>query len=307
MAFFDRLREGLKKTKDSLVQKIDQVLANFTQVDEDFFEQLEEILIISDVGVTTTDKLLKQLRERVKLARIEDANAVREQLMQAIVDLLGSESQPLNIVPGRLNVILVVGVNGVGKTTLIGKLAKRYQDEGLKVVLGAADTFRAAAIEQLRIWSDRAGVELIHHQEGSDPAAVVFDSINAAKARGADLLIIDTAGRLHNKSYLMDEMGKIFRIIQREIPDAPHETLLVLDATTGQNAVSQAKTFGEVCHVTALALTKLDGTAKGGIVLSIADQLSLPVKLVGLGEKIEDLRDFSPTDFVAALFEKDPN
>lgn len=305
MGLFDRLKESLQKTKASLVEKIDQVLANFTKVDEAFFEDLEEILITADIGVTTSEKILTDLRERVKLARIEDADGVRRVLQEVMAEMLGSETLPLSIEAGRLNVILVVGVNGVGKTTLIGKLAHRFTSEGKKVVLGAADTFRAAAIDQLRIWAERAGVEIIHHQEGSDPAAVVFDAINAAKARSADVLIIDTAGRLHNKGYLMDEMGKIFRVIRREIADAPHETLLVLDATTGQNAVMQAKAFGEVCQVSALALTKLDGTAKGGIVLSIADQLQIPVKLIGIGEKMEDLRDFEPTDFVAALFSRE--
>ena len=303
MAFFDRLKASLQKTKENLVEKIDQVLANFTKVDEAFFEELEEVLITADIGVVTTEKILSDLRDRVKLARIEDAEGVRGVLQQVMSEMLGNETQPLSIEPGRLNVILVVGVNGVGKTTLVGKLAHRLQSEGHTVIIGAADTFRAAAIDQLTVWADRAGVELIRHQEGSDPAAVVFDSVSAAKARNADVLIIDTAGRLHNKSYLMDEMGKIFRVIQREIPEAPHETLLVLDATTGQNAVSQAKSFAEVCKVSALALTKLDGTAKGGIVLCIADQLQIPVKLIGIGEKIEDLRDFDPSDFAKALFD----
>ena len=218
----------------------------------------------------------------------------------------GREPSPLNISSGRMNIVLVVGVNGVGKTTLVGKLANRYHQQGLKVLVAAADTFRAAAIDQLSIWCQRAGVEMIRHQAGADPAAVVFDAISAAKARNVDLILIDTAGRLHNKSHLMEEMNKIYRIIQREIPEAPHETLLVLDATTGQNAVLQAKAFREVSKVTALALTKLDGTAKGGIVIAISDQLNIPVKLVGLGEGIEDLKDFEPALFVKALFDRQP-
>jgi len=306
MSLFGRLREGLQKTKDNLVGRIDQVLAHFTRVDEAFFEELEEVLLGADVGVSTTETLLESLREKVKLARIEDAAGVRQMLAEAMAELLGDESIPLTIEEGRLNVLLIVGVNGVGKTTLVGKLAHRYSQMGLKVILAAADTFRAAAVDQLRIWAERAQVELIGHQEGSDPAAVVFDAINAAKARQADLLIIDTAGRLHNKVHLMEEMRKIFRVISREIPEAPHEVLLVLDATTGQNAIIQAQAFTEVCQVSALALTKLDGTAKGGVVLGIARQLQIPVKLIGVGEGIEDLRDFEPLAFVQALFDTTP-
>jgi len=304
MSLFSRLREGLQKTRDGLVTRIDQVLANFTRIDEAFFEELEEVLITADVGVATTTDMLERLREKVRLSRTEDAAEVRELLKQVMVEMLGAEVQPLNIEQGRLNVILVVGVNGVGKTTLIGKLAHRCRMEGQKVLMAAGDTFRAAAIEQLSIWAERAGAELISNKEGTDPAAVVFDAINAARARthNVDVLIIDTAGRLHNKQHLMEEMRKILRIIRRELPDAPHEVLLVLDATTGQNAIAQAKAFTEVCEVSALALTKLDGTAKGGIVLGISQLLGLPVKLIGVGERIEDLREFNPQDFVDALF-----
>jgi fused signal recognition particle receptor len=245
------------------------------------------------------------LREKVKQARTEDPEVVRNLLQQSMEEILGESVIPISYEEGRLNVILIVGVNGVGKTTLVGKLAHRYSSNGAKVVIAAADTFRAAAIDQLGIWAKRANAELIHHQEGSDPAAVVFDAINAAKARQADLLLIDTAGRLHNKSHLMEEMNKIFRIIKREVPEAPHEVILVLDATTGQNAILQAKAFNEVCKVSALALTKLDGTAKGGVVLGVGHQMQLPVKLIGVGEKIDDLRDFVPSDFVTALFERE--
>ncbi|MCL2498451.1 MAG: signal recognition particle-docking protein FtsY [Symbiobacteriaceae bacterium] len=304
MSFFNRLKEGLVKTKENLMQKIDQVLSNFTRVDEEFFQELEEALIGADVGVHTSEVLLEDLRQKVKQARVEDGNQVRLLLQQSMSELLGEDPAPLNIVPDRLNIVLVVGVNGVGKTTLVGKLAHRYRNQGMRVTIAAADTFRAAAIDQLAVWAERAGAELIQHQDGADPAAVVFDAISAAKARGSSLLLVDTAGRLHNKKHLMEEMGKIFRIIKREGEDAPHEVLLVLDATTGQNAISQAQSFSDVCAVSALALTKLDGTAKGGIVLAIAEQLKLPVKLIGIGEKVDDLRDFIPQEFVAALFEQ---
>ncbi|MCL2547882.1 MAG: signal recognition particle-docking protein FtsY [Symbiobacteriaceae bacterium] len=302
MSLFNRLREGLQKTKETLVSRIDQLLANFTSIDEAFFEELEEVLLGADVGIATTGAILESLREKVRLARIEDASAVRELLQQVMTEMLGTETLLLNLAEGRLNIVLIVGVNGVGKTTLIGKMAYQQTLQGKKVLLAAADTFRAAAIEQLTIWAERAKVDLIHHQEGSDPAAVVFDAINAAKSRQFDLLLIDTAGRLHNKQHLMEEMRKIVRIIRREVPDAPHEVLLVLDATTGQNAIQQAKAFNEVCDVSALALTKLDGTAKGGIVFSIAELLKIPVKLIGVGEGVEDLREFDPQEFVAALF-----
>ena len=304
MSFFAKLKQSLSKTQEAFVGKLEQVFMNFKKVDENLFDELEEILISADLGVQTTDKLLTSLRNRVKKERLEDGQKVKEALQEEMAAILGREPSPLNISSGRMNIILVVGVNGVGKTTLVGKLANRYHQQGLKVLVAAADTFRAAAIDQLSIWCQRAGVEMIRHQAGADPAAVVFDAISAGKARNVDLILIDTAGRLHNKSHLMEEMNKIYRIIQREIPEAPHETLLVLDATTGQNAVLQAKAFREVSKVTALALTKLDGTAKGGIVIAISDQLNIPVKLVGLGEGIEDLKDFEPALFVKALFDR---
>lgn len=303
MSFFAKLKQSLSKTQEAFVGKLEQVFMNFKKVDENLFDELEEILISADLGVQTTDKLLTSLRNRVKKEKLEDGQKVKEALQEEMAAILGREPSPLNISSGRMNIILVVGVNGVGKTTLVGKLANRYHQQGLKVLVAAADTFRAAAIDQLSIWCQRAGVEMIRHQAGADPAAVVFDAISAGKARNVDLILIDTAGRLHNKSHLMEEMNKIYRIIQREIPEAPHETLLVLDATTGQNAVLQAKAFREVSKVTALALTKLDGTAKGGIVIAISDQLNIPVKLVGLGEGIEDLKDFEPALFVKALFD----
>jgi len=304
MSFFAKLKQSLSKTQEAFVGKLEQVFMNFKKVDENLFDELEEILISADLGVQTTDKLLTSLRNRVKKEKLEDGQKVKEALQEEMAEILGREPSPLNIVNGRMNIILVVGVNGVGKTTLVGKLANRYRQQGLKVLVAAADTFRAAAIDQLSIWCQRAGVEMIRHQAGADPAAVVFDAISAGKARNVDLILIDTAGRLHNKSHLMEEMNKIYRIIQRELPEAPHETLLVLDATTGQNAVLQAKAFREVSKVTALALTKLDGTAKGGIVIAISDQLNIPVKLVGLGEGIEDLKDFEPALFVKALFDR---
>ncbi len=304
LSFFAKLKQSLVKTQEAFVGKLEQVFLSFQKVDEDLFIELEEVLISADLGVQTADALLQKLRTRVKKERIESGDKVKEVLQEEMAAMLGKEPSPLNVVPGRLNILLVVGVNGVGKTTLVGKLANRYQQQGLKVLVAAADTFRAAAIDQLGIWCDRAGVEMIRHQAGADPAAVVFDAINAGKARQADLILIDTAGRLHNKSHLMEEMNKIYRIIRREIPDAPHETLLVLDATTGQNAVLQAKAFREVSQVSALALTKLDGTAKGGIVIAICHQLNIPVKLVGLGEGIDDLKDFEPAYFVQALFDR---
>lgn len=306
MSFFSKLKQSLVKTQEAFVEKIEQVFLGVPKIDEDLFDDLEEILITSDLGVQTSDILLQSLRNRVKQEKIQSGEQVIVVLKEEMAKLLGQEAAPLNIEKGRLNVFLVVGVNGVGKTTLVGKLANRYQNEGYKVLVAAADTFRAAAIDQLSIWCQRAGVEMIKHQAGADPAAVVFDTIQAGKARQADLIIIDTAGRLHNKSHLMAEMNKIYRVIKREIEDAPHETILVLDATTGQNALLQAKAFNEVSNVTALALTKLDGTAKGGIVISISREMEIPVKLVGLGEGIDDLRDFDPTVFVQALFDRSP-
>ncbi|MGE5654926.1 MAG: signal recognition particle-docking protein FtsY [Bacillota bacterium] len=302
MGFFDKLKESLAKTKQNLVEKIDTVISSFHKIDDDLFDELEEALITADVGVVTAGKLIEGLRNRVKKERVSDPAQVRRLLEQLMAEIMGNESPSLNLEDGRLNVILVVGVNGVGKTTTIGKLAGRFRNEGKKVFLAAGDTFRAAAIDQLDVWANRAGAEIIKHQEGSDPAAVVFDAVAAARARRADLLIVDTAGRLHTKSNLMEELKKVRRILEREIPGAPHETLLVLDATTGQNAVNQAALFGEAAGVSGIVLTKLDGTAKGGIILAISDQLKIPVKLVGLGEKIDDMRDFEPGEFVHALF-----
>ncbi|NLN83282.1 MAG: signal recognition particle-docking protein FtsY [Firmicutes bacterium] len=304
MSFFSKLKKSLSKTQEAFVEKIEQVFLGVPKIDEDLFDDLEEILITADLGVQTSDDLLETLRQKVREDKLHTGDQVIEALKEEMAKLLGDEIVPLNIEEGRLNIILVVGVNGVGKTTLVGKLANRYQAEGYKVLVAAADTFRAAAIEQLEIWCERAGVDMIKHQAGADPAAVVFDTIQAGKARGTDVILIDTAGRLHNKGHLMDEMNKIYRVIKREVEDAPHETLLVLDATTGQNAVLQAKAFDEVSNVTALALTKLDGTAKGGIVIAISQQMDIPVKLVGLGEGIDDLRDFDPSVFVAALFDR---
>lgn len=303
MSLFQRLKEGLQKTRHGFVEKVEQLFSR-RKIDEALFEELEELLISSDVGVHTTLELVEELRSEArnrKLTEAEDLNALLKDQLAALLP----ESVPVNIERGRLNVVLIVGVNGVGKTTTIGKLAHRYKEEGLKVMLAAGDTFRAAAGQQLEIWSQRVGVPILRHAEGADPAAVVYDAIHAARARKIDLLIVDTAGRLHNKSNLMSELAKIGRIIDREIPDAPHEVLLVVDATTGQNALLQAKEFSSSVPVTGLVLTKLDGTAKGGIVFAIAAEQKLPVKLIGVGEGMADMRDFDPEEFVAALFSKE--
>lgn len=314
MGLFSNLKEKLKKSfggeklSDSLTKTrkgfIDKVFDVFTgrNIDEDLFEELEEVLIQGDVGVNTAVNLVENLRERVKKEKIKEAEELRRVLVEEIIEIMGDEIPQLNILDGQINVILVVGVNGVGKTTSIGKLANKLKSEGKKVILGAADTFRAAAIDQLKVWGQRVGVDVISHKEGADPGAVVFDAIQAAKARNADVLIIDTAGRLHNKVNLMEELKKIKRIIDKEAEGALREVLLVLDATTGQNALSQAKTFGQAADVTGVILTKLDGTAKGGVVIGIKAEQNLPVKLVGVGEKMEDLQVFNPQDFVAALF-----
>lgn len=301
MGFFARLKSGLEKTRKSFNDKIDSVLKMFHSVDEDLFEELEEALIMADVGVETSLYIIGQLRDRVKSDRIKEPSEVKGAIEEIIAEILSENdtSMKLETTP---SVIMVIGVNGVGKTTSIGKMAARYKAEGKKVVLGAADTFRAAAIDQLQIWADRSGIDLIKHQEGSDPAAVVFDTISAAKARGADVIILDTAGRLHNKKNLMDELSKIFRVMDRELPGCSKETLLVLDATTGQNAVNQVKLFRESADITGIILTKLDGSAKGGIVLAIAHEEKIPVKLVGVGEGIEDLQVFDADDFAKALF-----
>ncbi len=303
MGFLEKLKSGLKKTKDSFLGKVDTVLAAFGVVDEELFEELEDILIASDFGVPTTQKILERLRERVKEERATSPESVRRYLQEEIALLLtqgGKQGLDLDATPV---VITVIGVNGVGKTTSIGKMAHVYQSAGKKVLLAAGDTFRAAAIDQLEIWAGRAQVEMIRQGEGSDPAAVLFDACRAAKARKADVLICDTAGRLHNKKNLMEELGKMSRVVDRELPDVRRETLLVLDSTTGQNAVNQAKAFAEVTDITGIVLTKLDGTSKGGIIVSICSDLGIPVKLVGVGEGMDDLQPFVAEDYVKALFD----
>ena len=300
MSFFEKLKNGLKNTKDALSGKIQSVINSFTKIDEDFFEELEETLILSDIGAVTSANICESLRKEVKRTGATDPNEVKGLLKNIIAEILeGDNSLNLDTKP---TVILVIGVNGAGKTTTIGKLAHNLKSDGKKVVVAAADTFRAAAIEQLQVWTDRAGVDIIKHAEGADPAAVVFDALQAGKARNADVIICDTAGRLHNKKNLMDELKKIARIIDNNLPDSRVETLLVLDATTGQNAVNQARLFKETAEITGIVLTKLDGTAKGGIIIPIKEELDIPVKLVGVGEKIDDLQDFVPRDYVEALF-----
>ena len=298
---FSRLLKDLSKTKDNITGRIDSILNSYTKIDEDLLEELEEILITADVGVNTTMVIIDKLRELIKERGIKDPSEVRGLLKEIVEEILSEGNSKLDIEPAPA-VIVMVGVNGVGKTTTIGKLALRYKAEGKKVMLAAADTFRAAASEQLDIWAKRVGVDIIKHGEGADPGAVVFDAIKASQARGVDLLICDTAGRLHNKANLMNELGKIFKILDREYPEAKREVLLVVDATTGQNAVSQAKTFKEVANITGIALTKLDGTAKGGVVLAVKSEVDVPVKLIGVGERAEDLQDFDPIAFTEALF-----
>ena len=300
MGFFEKLKSGLAKTKDALFKKVDDLFKSFVKVDEDMLEELEELLIMSDVGATSSEEIIERLREKIRDERITDPEACKAALRDILVEMIG-EGEPLRL-ESKPSVILVIGVNGVGKTTSIAKIANRLKQNKKQVLLAAGDTFRAAAIDQLQIWADRVGVELIKHSEGSDPAAVVFDAVAAAKKRGSDVLIIDTAGRLHNKKNLMDELAKINRIIDRELPGASRETLLVLDATTGQNAVSQAKEFKHAADITGLVLTKLDGTAKGGIVFSIKQELDIPVKFIGVGEKYDDMQEFVARDFVDALF-----
>jgi len=302
VGFFQKISEGLKKTKDNMMQKVNQIFSSFRPVDEELFEELEETLIMSDVGMITAEEVCDRLRKGVKERGITDSGEVKALLQEILTEMMEGDTS-LNI-STKPSVILVIGVNGVGKTTTIGKLAANLTAEGKKVILGAADTFRAAAIDQLQIWADRAGVEMVRQSEGSDPAAVVFDTIAAGKARGADVVICDTAGRLHNKKNLMDELSKISRVIKREAPDSDLEVLLVLDATTGQNAVIQARTFKEAAGLTGIILTKLDGTAKGGVVIAIKQELQIPIKYVGVGEKIDDLQPFDPKDFVAALFDE---
>ena len=303
MGFFGKISQGLKKTRDSLMNSVSSVLKGFTRIDDDLFEELEEILVMGDVGANTASRICQQLREQVKEQGITDPSAIRTLLKTIVSDMLeGGQELVLNTKPA---VILVIGVNGVGKTTTIGKMAANFKAQGKKVILGAADTFRAAAIEQLEIWADRAQVDIVKHGQGADPAAVVFDTISAAKARGADIIICDTAGRLHNKKNLMDELAKIGRIIDRELPDADKEILLVVDATTGQNAVNQAREFKSAAGITGIVLTKLDGTARGGVVLAIREDLQVPVKFIGVGEGIDDLQPFDPAQFAAGLFEEE--
>ena len=299
MGFFDKIKQGLKKTSDAVNHSLDSVFAAFVKVDDDLLEELEEALILSDVGASTAAKIVAEVEKRAKLRKTTTADELRDLLREVLTDNM-LDNQPLNT-DGKPAVILVIGVNGVGKTTSIGKLAARYVNEGKKVMLSAADTFRAAAADQLEIWAKRAGADIVRHGEGADPAAVVFDSISAAKARGSDIIIVDTAGRLHNKSNLMNELAKIDRVISRELPDASRETLLVLDATTGQNAVHQAEEFNKAAELTGIILTKLDGTAKGGIVIAISAGLGVPVKLVGVGEGIDDLIDFDRAAFLEAI------
>lgn len=304
MGFFSRLRKGLEKTKNSLIQNIETVVRGYAKIDEEMYEDLEAIMLTGDIGIETTDYLLGKIREGVKSKEIEDGNDVVPYLEKCIVALLEENNEPVPDRTGSTEVIFIVGVNGVGKTTTIGKLAKYYTQQGKSVMLAAGDTFRAAASEQLTIWAQRTGVPIVKHQEGADAAAVVFDATASAKARGIDILLVDTAGRLQTKSNLMEELRKMARIAGRNIEGAPHETLLVLDATTGQNAVSQAKLFGDVVPLTGVVLTKLDGTAKGGIILSVKRELGVPVRWVGVGEGVDDLRPFDAAQFADALFDR---
>jgi fused signal recognition particle receptor len=301
MGFFDKLKNGLFKTKNAIVGKIDNLFKSFRKVDEDLFDELEELLISADIGVNTTEDIIDELREYVIDNKVKDPEVVKECLFGILRGLIG-EHEPLNL-STKPSVILVIGVNGVGKTTSIGKIAAELKSQRKKVVVAAADTFRAAAAEQLTVWCERAGVDIVKQAAGADPASVVYDAIGAVKSRGADVLIIDTAGRLHNKKNLMDELAKIDRVIGRELPDVARETLLVLDATTGQNAVIQAKEFKGASKITGLVLTKLDGTAKGGVIISIKKELDIPVKFIGVGEQIDDMKPFNSKEFASALFE----
>ncbi len=304
MGFFSKkLNKGLKKTRDNMSGAINAALYGKNEIDDEFYDELEEILVMADVGVNTSAEIVEKLRDAVFKKNLRKAKDVKEEIKNIVADMLsGGETIDMVTIP---SVILVIGVNGVGKTTSIGKMAAMFKEEGKKVILGAADTFRAAAIDQLEIWADRAGVDIVKHKEGADPAAVVFDTISAGKARNADIIICDTAGRLHNKKNLMDELAKIYRVIDRQLPYADREIFLVLDATTGQNAVNQAKEFKDVAEITGIILTKLDGTAKGGVVLAIKNDLKVPVKFIGVGEGIDDLRPFDPKAFAEGLFEED--
>lgn len=300
MGFFEKLKQGLSKTKNSFDEKINNVFSNFRKVDEELLEELEEALIMSDVGLETSTKIIANLRNRVKKEKIEDEQGVREALRTEIMEILDEVDNSLNL-QTTPSVILVVGVNGVGKTTSIGKIANRLKKDGKKVVIAAADTFRAAAVEQLEIWANRAGCDMVKKEEGADPASVVYDAIQITKQKNADVLICDTAGRLHNKKYLMDELVKIKKVIDKELPDASKEVLMVLDATTGQNAIQQVKAFKETVDINGIILTKLDGTAKGGVVIGIVAENKMPVKFVGVGEQIDDMEIFNSSDFVKAL------
>ncbi|MBU1207628.1 MAG: signal recognition particle-docking protein FtsY [Proteobacteria bacterium] len=300
--FFQRLKQGLFKTHQGLVSKIDQLIAGKKKIDDDLLAELEEILITSDIGVKTTQELLHNVAVKVRRKELEDADLLKKNLQEQMLHILSQQENSLKLSAARPFVIMVIGVNGTGKTTTIGKMAQKFKAQGKSVLLVAADTFRAAAIEQLEIWGQRAGCEVIKQKSGSDPSAVVFDGLKAAKSRGMDVVIVDTAGRLHTKVNLMEELKKVKRIVEREIPGAPHEILLVLDATTGQNSISQAKMFNQAVGVTGIALTKLDGTAKGGILIAISDELKIPLRYIGIGEKVDDLRDFNARDFVEALF-----
>ena len=301
MSFFERLKEGLQKTRKGIAEKLDQVLVSFGVVNEELFEELEEVLIASDIGMDTVMRIMSGLRKKVKDNKVSNPALVKGLLKEELAEMLKSDNSGLEVEPSPA-VITIIGVNGVGKTTSIGKIAYMLKKDGKKVLLAAGDTFRAAAIDQLQIWSERVGVDIIRQAEGSDPAAVIYDAVQAAKARKVDVLICDTAGRLHTKKNLMEELKKVSRVIDRELPGAKRENLLVLDATTGQNAVSQAKTFGESADISGIILTKLDGTAKGGIVITINSELNIPVKLIGVGEKLEDLQPFNSKEFVDALF-----
>ena len=304
MGLFDSLKKGLEKTRNNLMGGIEQLFGAYDEVDDDFYEELEETLVLADMGMTTSVRLVENLRKEAMQRRLKRPEEVKELLMQQMAELL--ETGDLSIIdPDRMSIVMMIGVNGAGKTTTIGKLSAQLKASGKKVILAAADTFRAAAIDQLRVWSERAGVEMISHQEGADPGAVVYDAAAAAKSRHADVLICDTAGRLHNKKNLMAELNKLFRILEREFPEARREVLLVLDATTGQNALMQAKLFAESAPITGIVLTKLDGTAKGGVVIAIASELGIPVKYIGVGESIEDLQPFHPQEFARALLSEE--
>ena len=304
MGIFKKINFGLRKTRNNMSGAIDNVLDSYTSIDEELFDELEEALVMGDVGVTTASEITKRLNERVRKKGLKDPSEVKTEIKEIVAEMLeGGEDMGLITIP---SIILVIGVNGVGKTTTIGKMAAMYKSQGKSVILGAADTFRAAAIDQLTVWAERAGVDIVSHKEGADPAAVIFDTISAAKARGSEIIICDTAGRLHNKKNLMDELAKIYRVIDRELPYSDREVLLVLDATTGQNAVNQAREFAKIAEITGIILTKLDGTARGGVVLSIKNDLKVPVKFVGVGEKIDDLQPFDPLAFAEGLFEALP-